>query len=91
MLDNTPWTDTDNTLDRLARLAGRCAKAIGRAFFDGMIAYGSAMCGVPWPVVAEETTPTSEPSESELDPSDAPFRDVDELIDWLNAQSDRVR
>jgi hypothetical protein len=78
-------------LDRLGRLAARCAKAFGQAFLDGLTAYGTAMYGVPWPTVSAETVAPPPPETDDAELVAATFQDVDELIAWLNAQSDRVR
>ena len=72
-------------LRRLERFVGCCAGSIGRAFFDGIVAYGTAMHGVPWPVVAKSAN-----ERPETDLSNVAFDDIDELIAWLNAQDDRV-
>jgi hypothetical protein len=82
-------------LDCLDRLVVRCVKAISRAYLDGIIAYGAAMHGMPWPVVSDATmaAPPETPDQQDLhdDPPETRFRDLDELLAWLELQGDRVR
>jgi hypothetical protein len=42
----------DHALDQLDWLAKRCLKAFGQAHLDGLIAYGTAMHGLPYPIAA---------------------------------------
>jgi hypothetical protein len=82
-------------LDCLDRLVVRCVKAISRAYLDGIIAYGAAMHGVPWPIVSGATmaAPPETPDQPDLhdDLPEARFRDIDELLAWLEIQGDHVR
>ena len=80
-------------LDRLGKFAGRYLKALGRAYLDGIIAYGAAMYGVT--VQIDEDASSAPPLVAPvwLDPrenmAEAPFRSVDELFAWLETQGDR--
>src|SRR5271167_4757375 len=67
----------DHALDRLDRLAGRCLRAFGQAYLDGLIAYGTAMHGYPYPI--DEKIPAAPPA-------DAPVW-VDPFGDMSEAQS----
>jgi len=82
-------------LDCLDRLVVRCAKAIGGACLDGVIAYGAALHGVPWPVVSDATTaaPPETPDQPDWRVSlpEARFEDFDELLAWLKVQADHSR
>ncbi|PPQ29406.1 hypothetical protein [Rhodopila globiformis] len=82
-------------LDRLDRLIVRCAKAMGRAYLDGVIAYGAALHGVSWVAVAGATMAAPPETRNQPDLHDdlpeAPLRDFEELLAWLNAQGDHVR
>ena len=82
-------------LDCLDRLVVRCVKVIGQAYLDGVIAYGAAMHGVPWPIVSGATmvAPPEAPDQPALHDGlpEARFRDFDELLAWLEIQGDHVR
>jgi hypothetical protein len=54
----------DHALDRLDWLAKRCLRAIGQAYLDGLIAYGTAMHGFPYPT--DEKTPATPPADAPI-------------------------
>lgn len=54
----------DHALDHLDTLATRCLKAIGQAYVDGVIAYGAAMHGLPWPI--DEKFPAAPPADAPI-------------------------
>jgi hypothetical protein len=82
-------------VDCLDRLVLRYAKAIGRAYLDGVIAYGAAMHGVSSAAVSIATmaAPPETPDRPVLRSGlpGARLRDFDELLAWLDVQGDHVR
>ncbi len=81
-------------MEKVETVAMRCLKAAGNAFVEGLVAYASSMHGLPNPLQLDAwrvDTASGGGTDGSAEIMTPHYQEIDELIAWLEAQSDRAR